>query len=83
MLSPQRGDVLIRDAVSGYTVMDAVSLRELSGPYPSIADAAVAARQCVSTGHVWREYLDPRGRALGHPFRLELPASTLGVTVAE
>ena len=74
MLSPKPGDVLIRDAVSGYTVIDAVSLRELCGPYLSIFDAVVAARGQVSTGDLWREYLDPQGRTLG-AFRLDLPAS--------
>ena len=74
MVNPKLGDVLIRDAVSGYTVIDAVSLRQLSGPYLSIFDAVVAARGQVSTGDVWREYLDPQGRAIG-PFRLDLPAS--------
>jgi hypothetical protein len=78
MLSPEPGDVLIRDAVSGYTLVDAVSFRQLSGPYPSIADAFVAARSRISSGHhVWRENLDRRGRPLGHPFLLELQASTL------
>ncbi len=76
MLSPGPGDVLIRDGVTGYTVVDAVSLRELSGPHPSVAAAFVAARS-FSAGHVWRENHDRRGRPLGDPFLLELQASTL------
>ena len=76
MLSPEAGDVLIRDGVTGYTVVDAVSFRELSGPYPSISDAFVAARS-LSACHVWRENHDRRGRPLGNPFLLELQASTL------
>ena len=78
MFRPEPGDVLIRDAVSEYILVDAVSLRELSGPYPSIADAFVAAQSQASIGHhVWRENLDRRGRLLGHPFLLELQASPL------
>jgi hypothetical protein len=77
MLSPQPGDVLIRDAVTGYIVVDAIGLHELSGPYLSIADAYVAGRSRVSTGRIWRENVDRRGRILGAPFLLELQASTL------
>lgn len=76
MLSPGPGDVLIRDGVTGYTVVDAVSLRELSGPHPSVAAAFVAARSFPAS-HVWRENHDRRGRPLGDPFLLELQASTL------
>jgi hypothetical protein len=78
VLSPEPGDVLIRDALSGgYTVVDAVSLRELSGPYLSIAAAFVAAQGRVSAGHVWRQEFDRR--KLGQPFLLELQASTLAL----
>ena len=75
MLTPKSGDVLISDEVSGYIVVDAVSRRELSGPFSSTAAAFVAARRLVSTGHVWRD--NRRGRALGDPFLLELPPSPL------
>ena len=77
MLSPEPGDVLIRNEVSGFTVVDAVNLRELSGPHLSTAAAFVAARGLVSTGHVWRDNLDGRGRTIGQPFLLELQPSTL------
>jgi hypothetical protein len=77
MLSPEAGDVLIRDAITGYIVVEAISLRELSGPYLSIADAFVAAQRQVSTGRIWRENVDRRGRMLGAPFLLQLQASTL------
>ena len=73
---PEPGDVLIRDTVFGYIVVDAVGLRELSGPYRLITGAFVAARES-STGHIWRESVDRRGRPLGHPFVLELPSSSL------
>ena len=75
MFHPEPGDVLIRDEGAGFTVVDAVNLRELSGPHLSTAAAFVAARRLVSTGHVWRDNLDGR---LSQPFLLELEASTLG-----
>ena len=77
MFCPEPGDVLIRDTIVGYTVVDAVALRQLSGPYSSIADAFVAARGRASTGRIWRENLDLRGRTLGQPFLLELQVSSL------
>jgi len=77
MVNPKSGDVLIRDVVLGCAVLDAISLRELAGPFYSLTDAASAARQLAKRGHVWRENLDRRGRAMSPPFPLELPASTL------
>jgi hypothetical protein len=74
MGSLESGDVLIRDGVYGYIVMDALSLRVLAGPYSSIDDAVLAARGWASsTCRIWRQYFDPlRGRAVGEPFQLEL-----------
>lgn len=77
MHGPKPGDVLIRETVVGYTVLDAVALYELSGPYSSIARAFVAAKTQISSGHIWRESVDHRGRPLGDPFVLELPPSPL------
>ena len=77
MHGPQPGDVLIREMVGGYTVVDAVTLYELSGPYASIGRAFVAAQARISSGHIWRESVDHRGRPVGEPFVLELPPSTL------
>ena len=78
MASPEPGDVLIRDAITGYIVVDAISLRELSGPCLSIADAFVAAQSRAGMGRIWRENVDRRGRVLGAPFLLELQPSALG-----
>ena len=78
MLCPEAGNVLIRDATTGYIVVEATSLRELSGPYLSIADTFVAAQSRISTGRIWRENVDRRGRMLGAPFLLELQPSALG-----
>jgi hypothetical protein len=78
MVNPASGDVLIRDAVAGYAVLDAVSLQQLAGPFPSIAEAALVARDLAKKGHLWRQNLDRRGRAISRPFRLELQPSTLG-----
>ena len=75
MSHPSAGDVVIRDSAAGFVIADAVTL--MSGPFPTIADAAVAARSLAAHGRVWRENLDARGRALGPPFLLELRASAL------
>ena len=77
MVSPKSGDVLIRDVVLGCAVVDAISLRELAGPFDSLTDAASAARRLARSGHVWRENQDRRGRVISAPFPIELPASTL------
>ena len=77
MIHPVPGDVLIRNAAAGFTVVDALTNRELGGPFSSIADAATTARVFGFGKRVWRENLDGRGRPLGPPFPLELKASTL------
>ena len=77
MLNPAPGDVLIRNAAAGFTVVDATTHRELGGPFSSIVDAATTARVFGFGKRVWRENLDVRGRPLGPPFPLELAASTL------
>ena len=77
MLYPSAGDVVIRDSAAGFVIADAVTHAPMSGPFPTIADAAVAARSLAAHGHVWRENLDARARALGPPFLLEPRASAL------
>ena len=76
-MAPHTGDVVVRDTVAGYLILDVVTQQCLAGPYPSIADAALKAWQ-LCDGHVWREEVDRRGRSLGPPFLLELQASPLG-----
>jgi hypothetical protein len=75
-MAPTIGDVVVRDVAYGYLVVDALTMRALSGPFQSIADAALTAWQ-LCDGHVWREPVDARGRPLGPPFLLELQESTL------
>ena len=77
MSNPSAGDVVICDSAAGFVIADAVTHAPMSGPYLTIADAALAARKLVADGHVWRENLDARGRALGPPFLLELRASAV------
>ena len=77
MVRPKSGDVLVRDVICGCAVLDAVTLRELAGPFPSVSEAVLVARDLAKRGHVWRENLDRQGRAISRPFRLELQASTL------
>jgi hypothetical protein len=78
MVRPQSGDVLVSDAIAGCAVLDAVTLRELAGPFQSITEAVFVARELAKQGHVWRENHDLQGRAINRPFRLELQPSTLG-----
>ena len=80
MLTPQPGDVLIRDGVTGYFLVAAANQQHLSGPHGSLAEAFVSARRLAPNGRVWRENADDRGRALGRPFLLELQASALECT---
>ena len=79
MPHPTDGDTLLRDAASGYVVVDAMTLQPLAGPYPTIAEAALTARRLIGVGegHVWRDNVDGRGRRLGEPFLLELQPSTV------
>jgi hypothetical protein len=77
MSEPESGDVLVREAAVGYVVMDAITLRELSGPCFSIADACTTARRLLPRARIWREIVDRRGRALGPPFLLELQSSSI------
>jgi hypothetical protein len=77
MVRPKSGDVLVRDAIAGCAVVDAVTLRQLAGPFHSVTEAVFVARELARTGHVWRENHDVRGRAINRPFPLELQPSTL------
>ncbi len=77
MSHPSAGDMVIRDSAAGFVIADAVTHAPMSGPFPTIAEAAIAAWRLAAHGHVWRENLDARGRALGPPFLLELRASAL------
>ena len=47
MPHPTDGDTLLRDAASGYVVVDAMTLQPLAGPYPTIAEAALTARRTM------------------------------------
>lgn len=69
---PQPGDVIIRDVVARqgeYIVTDAFTAETLRGPFNSIAEATSAAIEST-TGRVWRENRDHRGRPMGPPFPL-------------
>ena len=75
MPGPQAGDVLIRvltnTTPTTYVILEAETHRPLDGPFPSMAEAAIAAAKHTSSiGSVWQENLDQRGRPLGPPLRL-------------
>ena len=75
MAVPQAGDVVIRVQTNTlpttYVVAEASSRRILGGPFPSLAEAAIAASKLVGPmGSVWQEQVDQRGRPLGPPHRL-------------
>ena len=77
MVRPTAGDILVRDVTCGCSVVDAITLRQLAGPFQSVKEAVFVARELAKRGRVWRENQDPRGRVMNRPFRLELQASTL------
>jgi hypothetical protein len=74
MPGPQAGDVLIRvqtnTTPTTYLILEAETHRHLDGPFPSMAEAAIAAAKHVGVmASVWQENLDQRGRPLGPPLR--------------
>ena len=77
MAVPRAGDVVIRVQTNTlpttYIVAEAKSHRVLGGPFPSMADAAIAASKLMGPmGAVWQEHIDHRGRPLGPPQRLPI-----------
>jgi hypothetical protein len=71
---PAPGDVLIRDgSLTGeFVILDAQTRRRLQGPFPSLREAADAARVLRARCSVWHEAIDARGRVLGRPVRLPM-----------
>jgi hypothetical protein len=66
----EQGDVIIRNAVGGFVVADALSQQTLDGPFAGLTAALGAARRLAITGTIWREQVDERGRSMGHPRRI-------------
>lgn len=74
MAGPQPGDVLIRvqtnTTPTTYILVEAKHQRQVGGPFPSMAEAAIAASRHVGAmGSLWQERLGSRGRPIGPPVR--------------
>ena len=60
-------DVVIRNTINeDFDLLDAQSHQHLAGPYHSFA-AAVAVARSYTTGKVFQQILDNRGRVMGDP----------------
>ena len=77
MSEPKRGDLLIRtqtdSAPPTFVVVDAITRRQVSGPFSTIPEAATSAAELAGTRrNIWQENVDHRGRSLGPPLRFPL-----------
>lgn len=75
-MHPRYGDVMIRSLIgataTSFIVTDALTLKFISGPFPSM-EAAMADANVVATsqrGAVWQENQDELGREVGPPIRV-------------
>ncbi len=65
-------DVVIRNTMNeAFEIVDAQSFEHLAGPYDSFA-VAIAVAPSYTTGQVFQQVLDNRGRAMGDPLLIQL-----------
>ena len=68
-------DVVIRNTMNeDFEIVDAESFEHLTGPYHSFA-VAIAAARSYTTGQVFQQVLDHRGRVMGEPLLVQLQHS--------
>ena len=62
-----RIDIIIRNTANQeYELLDAGELHQVAGPYTSFAVAVHAARS-YTTGNIYQQVVDNRGRVMGEP----------------
>lgn len=65
-------NVVIRNTVNeDFDLLDAQSHKHLAGPYHSFA-VAIAVARSYTTGQVFQQVLDNRGRAMGDPLLIQV-----------
>ena len=70
MFSPQKGDVILQSSFAGaFVVLDALSMRRVTGPLPLQEAVGVARR--LGAPNIFQQAVDGRGRLLFDPQLLE------------
>jgi hypothetical protein len=73
--APRGGDIVIRGtSESGFQLVDAVTGKYIAGPFQYFP-VAIAAARARRPDTIWQQSVDHRGRLLGEPLPLPLPAA--------
>ena len=69
---PEPEDVIICDTINdGFVIVDPTGKR-IAGPFPTLF-AAIESARTHTTGNIWQQSSDNRGRLVGNPIRMDLP----------
>ena len=70
--SPEPGDVILTNTLNARFVLVDPTGQRIAGPFPTVLTAIESART-HTTGNIWQQSSDNRGRLVGNPIRLDLP----------